>query len=395
MKKKIISLLTALVVAAGLIGVMPIASAGAYYENEFGIKSIKGKDRSVSLDSSADIISEEQLVSDLGKEVFEETVGEIREQMSNHNDSFTILFTAPTLPSNLENYAPSLLHWAVRHTGQPKEGDYILWKYKKYSCSLSAQSDSYKYNIEVTYDFTYYSTKAQENELDKKVDEIIKGLNLNGNSDYEKIVKIYDYMCENVTYDWEGLEDSTIDTEYSAYAALCENSAVCQGYSSAVYRLMLTAGIDCRIIIGSYNGDPHAWNIVKLNGKYYLLDSTADAGKKQYSRFLKGKNDFPGYDADSRYKSEEFTSNYPISDTSYDESDIPLPGGELTLEQIDINGDGKITTADVGLVNAHVKGTKQLSGEALVKADVNKDGKISTADVGIINACAKGVKKYS
>lgn len=395
MKKKIISLLTTLVVVAGLIGVMPMASAGSYYENEFGIKSIKAKDRSVSADSSADIISEEKLISDLGKEVFDKAVNEIREQMRNHNDSFTVLFTAPTLPSNLENYAPSLLHWAVKHTGQPKEGDYILWKYKKYSCGLSAQYDSVKYNIEVTYNFTYYSTKAQEKELDKKVDEIIKGLNLSGNSDYEKIVKIYDYMCENVTYDWEGLEDSTNDNEYSAYDALCKNSAVCQGYSSAVYRLMLTAGIDCRIIIGSYNGDPHAWNIVKLNSKYYLLDSTADAGKKQYLRFLKGKNDFPGYEADSRYKSEEFTSNYPISDTSYDESDVPLPGGELTLEQIDINGDGKITTADVGLVNAHVKGTRQLSGEALVKADINKDGIVSTADVGIINACAKGTKKYS
>ncbi len=61
----------------------------------------------------------------------------------------------------------------------------------------------------------------------------------------------------------------------------------------------------------------------------------------------------------------------------------------------DINKDGKITTADVGLANAHAKGTKQLSGEALEKADINKDGKVSTADVGLINAYAKGTKKIS
>lgn len=67
----------------------------------------------------------------------------------------------------------------------------------------------------------------------------------------------------------------------------------------------------------------------------------------------------------------------------------------VTLEEIDINSDGKISTADVGLINAHAKGTKLLSGEALEKADINKDGKVSTADVGIINAYAKGTKKYA
>lgn len=67
----------------------------------------------------------------------------------------------------------------------------------------------------------------------------------------------------------------------------------------------------------------------------------------------------------------------------------------VTLEEIDINSDGKISTADVGLINAHAKGTKLLSDEALEKADINKDGKVSTADVGIINAYAKGTKKYA
>ena len=67
----------------------------------------------------------------------------------------------------------------------------------------------------------------------------------------------------------------------------------------------------------------------------------------------------------------------------------------VTLEEIDINADGKISTADVGLINAHAKGTRLLSDDALAKADVNKDGKVSTADVGLINAYAKGTKKYA
>lgn len=58
----------------------------------------------------------------------------------------------------------------------------------------------------------------------------------------------------------------------------------------------------------------------------------------------------------------------------------------------DINGDGKITTADVGLANSHAKGINILSGERFDLADVNGDRKITTADVGAINSHAKGIK---
>lgn len=61
----------------------------------------------------------------------------------------------------------------------------------------------------------------------------------------------------------------------------------------------------------------------------------------------------------------------------------------------DINGDGKVTTADVGLANSHAKGVKLLTGDKFDIADVNNDGKVSTADVGMINSHAKGVKPLS
>lgn len=59
----------------------------------------------------------------------------------------------------------------------------------------------------------------------------------------------------------------------------------------------------------------------------------------------------------------------------------------------DVNGDGKITTADVGKVNAHVRGTKKLTGYDVSCANANGDGNISTADVGLINAHVRGTKK--
>ena len=58
----------------------------------------------------------------------------------------------------------------------------------------------------------------------------------------------------------------------------------------------------------------------------------------------------------------------------------------------DINGDGKVTTADVGMVNSHAKGISILEDYKFVCANVSGDEIISTADVGMINSHAKGVK---
>ena len=55
----------------------------------------------------------------------------------------------------------------------------------------------------------------------------------------------------------------------------------------------------------------------------------------------------------------------------------------------DISGDGKITTKDSSMANAHAMKVNVLSGYPLACGDVlKKDGKITTADVSRINAAA-------
>ncbi len=74
-----------------------------------------------------------------------------------------------------------------------------------------------------------------------------------------------------------------------------------------------------------------------------------------------------------------------------------VTNGEIDIEAElhaagDINGDGIITTVDVGLANAHAKGSKTLEDYDFEVAEVSGDEKITTVDVGMINATAKGVK---
>lgn len=76
--------------------------------------------------------------------------------------------------------------------------------------------------------------------------------------------------------------------------------------------------------------------------------------------------------------------------------DITVAEGEIAQDVElnpygDINGDGLVTTADVGMANSHAKGVQSLEGYKFVCADVKIDGSITTADVGMINSHAKSV----
>lgn len=55
----------------------------------------------------------------------------------------------------------------------------------------------------------------------------------------------------------------------------------------------------------------------------------------------------------------------------------------------DLNGDGELTTSDVGIINAFARRVKDYTQDEFLLADVNCDGKITTADVGKINSIVR------
>ena len=117
-------------------------------------------------------------------------------------------------------------------------------------------------------------------------------------------------------------------------------------------------------------------------------------------------------DADGKVVAEVIADGkYNVSDLEYGEYviivmaencaprsyGITVADGEATLDAEmhlygDINGDGQITTADVGLANAHARGTAMLKGYDFDVADVTSDGEVTTADVGAINSHAQSVR---
>ncbi len=96
-------------------------------------------------------------------------------------------------------------------------------------------------------------------------------------TDYDKELRLHDYIINHCEYSF-GSEDN--DNEYRAYGALVDGKAVCNGYAEAFSLLLSCAGIENSFVVGTAdNGDSienHAWNQVKIKGKWYNVDTTWD-----------------------------------------------------------------------------------------------------------------------
>ncbi|MBR3149745.1 MAG: hypothetical protein IKF64_06200 [Eubacterium sp.] len=99
-------------------------------------------------------------------------------------------------------------------------------------------------------------------------------------SDLQKALTLHDYICAYAIYpniyDSNGYYDSSLDLDiyHSAYGFLKNNIAVCAGYTLTYSYLLKQLGIDCEYV--SSDDMEHAWNKVKIDGKWYNVDITFD-----------------------------------------------------------------------------------------------------------------------
>ena len=247
---------------------------------------------------------------------------ELREAMKERRSNSAVGIKGKTDQEGIKQIIGRLIDKATEHTGKPDEGDYILFQYSSYKGKASTQISGVSPVVDTEYDLTYYDNAEQEAEVDKKVEEIMENLDLANKMDYEKVSAIHDYICDNVEYE-AAVDDN--DIKRTAYGALIEGRAVCQGYSVCLYRLLLEAGIDNRIIFGegiSPDGTTgaHTWNIVELYGKYYYMDITWDdaIGKHDYFLVPAGAGFEDEHKADSKYREESFMERYPMAEEGFD-----------------------------------------------------------------------------
>ena len=126
-------------------------------------------------------------------------------------------------------------------------------------------------------EFTYLTNaKEEQQELDAALQEVRNKIDISGMSDEEIVLAYHEYLTSTVAYAYEDYFNGTIAANhgYDMYGALVKHSCVCQGYAETMFYLLREAGLSCAV--ASSENINHAWNIVKIHGKWYHIDATWD-----------------------------------------------------------------------------------------------------------------------
>lgn len=124
-------------------------------------------------------------------------------------------------------------------------------------------------SIDVTYLMNKSDRDAAKVEFDAVVNEILSKVSGSW-SEYERELAVHDALCERLTY------KRVSDKSFTAYGALVEKTAVCEGYAESFQYLMYQCGIQCLAALGEAGGGPHKWNVIRIDGQYYHIDVTWD-----------------------------------------------------------------------------------------------------------------------
>jgi len=158
--------------------------------------------------------------------------------------------------------------------------DYLIDKVKTGSITITSNEGEYDAPERYTYTFEEYR------ELRKSVNQILAEIDLEL-PDVDRFIQIYKKLGESINYAWDEIteEPSQEDEAHNLKGPLIEKCCVCEGYALALRQVLLCAGIEAKYIVDIANSratdsmdetENHAWNQVKIQGKWYNCDLTWD-----------------------------------------------------------------------------------------------------------------------
>lgn len=153
---------------------------------------------------------------------------------------------------------------------------------------------------EITDDVVRYQTAIENNKVNrlsesdqaicKTIQSVINVSIKEGMTDYEKAKAIHDFIINSCVYDTT-LENpyELPDSSFRIEGVILKEIAVCQGYAETFELFMNLLDIENEFVIGTAGGVGHAWNLVKLDGNWYHIDTTWDdpvaANGEQFLRY--------------------------------------------------------------------------------------------------------------
>lgn len=166
-----------------------------------------------------------------------------------------------------------------------------------------------------------------------------------------KARRIYRWITQNINYDVPAVRGSKPASVYEPQQVLQRRQTVCEGYARLFQALAQEAGLEAKVVSGkthrsiSDSAGGHAWNAVRLDGNWTLLDCTWGAGYVKGDDYFRAPTDYyfgldPKVMVASHFPSDETWQllETPISQAEFEASTPPRApragrGERITLLQ--------------------------------------------------------------
>lgn len=221
-----------------------------------------------------------------------------------------------------------------------KRDDYVYGHISKHSIRYEYGAKSAK----IIGQQSYLMTPEQAAYVEMNAQEIVATIEKKARTDVEKIKAVNDYIVANTAY-----TEQTKSSPHSAYTVLAEHGGVCQGYALLAHTLLQKLGFETKYIVGYVGQEGHAWNLIKLDGQWYHLDTTWNdpvpdrKGAIRYQYFL----------VDDRTMARDHTwiaNDYPKATSTlysyYQDIDFPAQVGNQIFYS-SISDDNKMYVLDI------------------------------------------------
>jgi transglutaminase/protease-like cytokinesis protein 3 len=267
----------------------------------------------------------------------------------------------------------------------------------------SLKSLTQEFVTEIDEPIVYSANSNFENVNFQRIDQIAQSINYDGdsttelaeilsvhaNTDLEKARIIYSWITHHIIYDLNALDNlfqNDIYPDISSQNVLKNKATICSGYANLYQQLAEKMGLKSVIILGYAKGVDyavgndnrvnHAWNGVKIDGNWYLMDPTWGAGIVNEGVFIAGFNPFYFATPPQEFIYSHFPENphWQLLDVAYSRSqfdNLPEVSADLFKHEIKLisNRSKQI------YVDHRLAVTLQAPSNIMAIANINVEGK--------------------
>lgn len=153
----------------------------------------------------------------------------------------------------------------------------LFWLSNQYHYQFM-QSSGEIVSVSIQYNETADSIDTAKQEFEAAGNRIIEEAQ-KLDTDYAKEKYVHDALIDQVEY------VTGAPLNQSAFSALVSDQTVCAGYAKSFQYLMQKLNIPCYYVIGTSEGQDHAWNIVNIDGSFYNVDVTWDDCASEHDQY--------------------------------------------------------------------------------------------------------------